>query len=106
MPAACRQGKIKVFFLGVGLDPLSWKPEILTACIFEGRTFDKIFKGMVTDKVDEGTGGFLLAGRKRKGVRDRAGSVMPGRRPGRRPRQLGLPGAGAGSAIAALCCQP
>ena len=64
---ACRQGKIKVFFLGVGLDPLSWKPEILTACIFEGRTFDKIFKGMVTDKVDEGTGGILLAGKKRKG---------------------------------------
>jgi hypothetical protein len=41
------------------------------------------------------------------GVRDRAGSVMArpaGQADG--PRQLGLPGAGAGSAIAALCCQP
>ncbi len=64
---AFRQGKMKVYYLGVGIDPLSWKPEILTACVFEGPTFDKIFRGMVTDKIDEGTGGFMLAGKKRKG---------------------------------------
>ena len=64
---AFRQGKMKVFYLGVGIDPLSWKPEILTVCVFDGPAFDKIFRGMVTDKIDEGTGGFILAGKKRGG---------------------------------------
>jgi hypothetical protein len=59
-------GRMRVFYLGVGLDPLSWKPEILTACVFEQNTFDEIFKDMVTNKIDEGTGGILLVGKTRK----------------------------------------
>jgi hypothetical protein len=66
--------KMKVFYLGIGLDPVSWKPEILTACVFEQAAFDRIFRDMVTDKIDQGTGGVLLVGRSRKGSRG------PGRR--------------------------
>ena len=74
-------GKMKVFYLGRGLDPLSWKPEILTACVFEQSTFDRLFKDMVTDKIDEGTGGVLLVGKTRKGGR------APGQRFGGLPFQ-------------------
>ncbi len=62
---AYRLGSMKIFYLGTGLDPLTWKPEILTACVFEEKAFNKIFSGMVTDKIDEGTGGVLLAGKAR-----------------------------------------
>lgn len=47
---------------GTGLDPLSWKPEILTICIFYDAAFTKLFATMITGKTDEGTGGVLLAG--------------------------------------------
>jgi hypothetical protein len=63
---AFRSGDIRVFYLGTGIDPVSWKPEILTACVFEERTFDEIFANMVIDKIDEGTGGILLAGNRRQ----------------------------------------
>lgn len=39
--------KIKPFLLGVGLDPVNWKPTILTVCVFPARLFDKLFSGMV-----------------------------------------------------------
>jgi hypothetical protein len=53
---------MKIYYLGTGLDPLSWKPEILTICIFDDAAFAKPFAAMITDKTDEGTGGVLLAG--------------------------------------------
>ena len=62
---AYRQGSMKVFYLGTGLDPLSWKPEILTACVFDEDSFDAIFMSMVPDKIDHGTGGYLLTGKAR-----------------------------------------
>jgi hypothetical protein len=40
-------GEIIVRFLGVGLDPLTWKPEILTVAIFSETAFDKIFADIV-----------------------------------------------------------
>ena len=76
---AIHSGKMKVFYLGMGLDPVSWKPEILTACVFEQGTFDRIFRDMVTDKIDEGTGGILLVGK------DRSGGRISGRRFGGLP---------------------
>jgi hypothetical protein len=74
---AFRSGGISVFYLGTGIDPVSWKPEILTACIFEERTFDEIFANMVTDKIDEGTGGVLLAGNTRE-IGGKAGRTYSG----------------------------
>jgi hypothetical protein len=38
---------VVVRFLGIGLDPLTWKPEILMIAIFEPRTFDHIFAKIV-----------------------------------------------------------
>ena len=59
---AVDDGSMRVRFLGAGIDPVSWKPEILTVCVFDEQTFTRIFAGMVPDKVDEGTGGYLLTG--------------------------------------------
>jgi hypothetical protein len=40
-------GSVTSWFLGIGLDPLTWKPEILVACIFYEEAFDTIFASMV-----------------------------------------------------------
>lgn len=40
-------GAITTWFLGIGLDPLTWKPEVLLACIFQEEAFDDIFASMV-----------------------------------------------------------
>lgn len=74
---AYQRGTMKVFYLGIGLDPLSWKPEILTACVFEEDEFDEIFEGMVTDQIDEGTGGHLMVGRIRP-IRGKSGKTYTG----------------------------
>jgi hypothetical protein len=44
---ARRSGSVVPWFLGIGLDPLTWKPEILVACIFLEDVFDAIFTSMV-----------------------------------------------------------
>jgi hypothetical protein len=44
---------IDVWYLGVGLDPLTWKPEILTVAVFKPEVFDTIFRDIVTEN-DEG----------------------------------------------------
>jgi hypothetical protein len=43
---AMREGDVTVRFLGMGLDPLSWKPLICLVCLWKGSVFDRIFKGM------------------------------------------------------------
>ena len=48
-----QSGSVEVYYLGIGLDPLSWKPEILTVAIFEPAAFDEIFADIV-DKNEEG----------------------------------------------------
>lgn len=48
-----RSDRYTVRFLGVGLDPLTWKPEILTVAIFEDEFFDKVFRDIV-EMNDEG----------------------------------------------------
>jgi hypothetical protein len=47
-----------VWYLGLGLDPLTWKPEILVACVIDAPTFDRIFGNMP----DENRKGELLIG--------------------------------------------
>jgi hypothetical protein len=46
-------GGVSVWYLGVGLDPLTWKPEILTAAVWEPDVFDSVFRDMVAEN-DEG----------------------------------------------------
>lgn len=43
------QGDARAYVLGVGLYPLTWKPEILLVCIFDERVFDRIFARMVVE---------------------------------------------------------
>jgi transcriptional regulator with XRE-family HTH domain len=52
--AAVRGGKVRVFFLGVGLDPLTLWGEILTAAVFDDDAFDELF-GSMLDHNHEGT---------------------------------------------------
>jgi hypothetical protein len=51
---ARREGKLRVFFLGVGLDPLTLWGEILTVAVFDDDAFDEIF-GMMVGQNHEGT---------------------------------------------------
>ncbi|MFI2511347.1 hypothetical protein [Streptomyces sp. NPDC018972] len=44
---ARQQKRVTVHFLGIGLDPLTWKPTILTTCVFNPDCFDDIFGGMI-----------------------------------------------------------
>jgi len=51
---ARQEGQLTVQVLGLGLDPLTWKPELLTVCIIDDAVFDVIFQDMVR-KGSEGT---------------------------------------------------
>jgi hypothetical protein len=44
---AVRGGAAQLHYLGIGLYPLTWKPEILVVSVFDAKTFDKVFAGMV-----------------------------------------------------------
>jgi hypothetical protein len=59
-----QDGSIVLKGLGVGLDPLTWKPELLTVCIFQEAIFDRVFASMVENN-DEGT---LIVGEKNVGL--------------------------------------
>jgi hypothetical protein len=48
-----QNGSIVLKGLGIGLDPLTWKPELLTVCTFQAAIFDTIFANMVR-RNDEG----------------------------------------------------
>ena len=43
---AVREGRARVRFLGLGLDPLTWKPEICLVCVWDAQAFDEIFASM------------------------------------------------------------
>lgn len=58
------QGDLKVWFLGIGLDPLTLKAEILTCAVWEGEAFDLLF-GTIVDTNEEG---ILFIGDDRKGM--------------------------------------
>jgi transcriptional regulator with XRE-family HTH domain len=51
---ARREGKLRVYFLGVGLDPLTLWGEILTVAIFDAAAFDELFAAMLAHN-HEGT---------------------------------------------------
>jgi hypothetical protein len=53
------QGEIDVRCLGIGVNPLTLKPEILTTAVFSASAFEQVFPGLLTDPSllpdDEGT---------------------------------------------------
>jgi hypothetical protein len=55
---ALLEGHAKLRFLGIGLDPLSWKPEACLVCIWDAVAFDSLFSKMLTDNAE----GKLLVG--------------------------------------------
>jgi hypothetical protein len=52
--AARREGRIKLHYLGTGLDALNFVADALTVAVFDAETFDDIFRDMV-DANEEGT---------------------------------------------------
>ncbi|GGN78511.1 hypothetical protein [Nocardia rhizosphaerihabitans] len=52
--AAVSAGELKYYALGLGLDPLTWKPELLTVAVFRHGSFDRIFGGGIVGNF-EGT---------------------------------------------------
>lgn len=64
LSAARDCGALNVWTFGVAIDPLCFKPELLTVCIFAADAFDEIFADM-TSSNDEGT---LLVGPSRHGI--------------------------------------
>lgn len=50
---ARRDGNIRIFFLGVGIDSLNYVGDVLTVAVFDADVFDTIFDGMV-EQNDEG----------------------------------------------------
>jgi hypothetical protein len=43
---ALRSSGVLVRYLGIGLYPLTWKPEVLIVCIFDDKTFDRLFRNL------------------------------------------------------------
>lgn len=71
MMLARQEGRLQVHFLGIGFDPLDWKPGLFTVCIFEARTFDRIFARLLNRKeksVKGGKEGVILLGSNGRGI--------------------------------------
>ncbi|GAA0381001.1 hypothetical protein GCM10010160_08720 [Acrocarpospora corrugata] len=45
-------GAASAWYLGIGLSPLTWKPEILIACVFDVPAFDQLFAGISTETAE------------------------------------------------------
>ena len=63
---ALRTGQVRVRFLGLGLDPLTWKPEVCLVCVWDAAAFDEIFAAM-GDRNEEGV--LVVGTRAREGYR-------------------------------------
>ncbi|BEL03317.1 hypothetical protein Q0Z83_015080 [Actinoplanes sichuanensis] len=68
---ARRSGALHVYALGLGLDPLTWKPELFTVCVFEPGAAERIFQAAVK-RTWEGT---VLRGTDGRGLRFDAATV-------------------------------
>jgi hypothetical protein len=49
---ARHQGRLRVYCLGLGVDPLTLVTDILMACVFDDQVFDTIFDGIVTTNAE------------------------------------------------------
>lgn len=59
-----RNGQLKIFAFGVALDPLTWKPELLTVCVIESKLFDSVFRGLVARDEE----GVIISGPNERGI--------------------------------------
>jgi hypothetical protein len=57
---AQRDGTASIRYLGIGLEPLTWKPEICVVCLWKDSVFDRIF----TDMVEINDEGVLIVGKR------------------------------------------
>lgn len=62
--AARKTGGLRLYVLGISLDPLTWKPELLLVCIIDALTFDDLF----ADIVQIGREGTIVVGPKGHGI--------------------------------------
>ncbi|HEY3469827.1 MAG TPA: hypothetical protein VGL47_32180 [Amycolatopsis sp.] len=69
--AAKKEGVLRLYVLGAGLDPLTWKPELLLICVFDHTAFDSLFAKIVP----KGTEGTIVVGPRGYGIPFDAGSV-------------------------------
>jgi len=46
------QGRLRVYCLGLGVDPLTLVTDILMVCVFDDEVFDAIFEGLVTTNAE------------------------------------------------------
>jgi hypothetical protein len=70
---ARRNGDVQVHFLGIGLDPLTWKPELCLVCVWDAPAFDEIFRAMVGHNEE----GLLITGEEGdRGMRFTAENVL------------------------------
>ncbi|GAA2211942.1 hypothetical protein GCM10009850_074030 [Nonomuraea monospora] len=49
---AYRRGAVRAYLLDVRLHPVSWKASLRIVCVFNARTFDRIFSGMVAKNAE------------------------------------------------------
>ena len=61
---AMQAGKLQVYWLGLGVDPLTMAADMLTVAVFDAEIFDAVFAGLVAGN-DEGR---LVTGRARAGA--------------------------------------
>jgi hypothetical protein len=65
------RGELRLRVLGIGLDPLTWKPELLLVCVFDHAAFDRLFAKIV----QHGKEGTIVVGPKGQGIPFEAESV-------------------------------
>ncbi|PRW64244.1 hypothetical protein [Actinopolyspora mortivallis] len=64
LEAARSAGRVVPWVLGIGLDPLTWKAEILTACVLDAPVFDSVFARIAVN----GQEGTVLTGPDGRGI--------------------------------------
>jgi hypothetical protein len=69
--AARARGELRPHVLGIGLDPLTWKLELLLVCVFDDSAFDTLFAKIV----QRGKEGTIVVGPKGHGIPFEAESV-------------------------------
>ncbi|MGH3739405.1 MAG: XRE family transcriptional regulator [Micromonosporaceae bacterium] len=57
---ARQAGRCRPYYLGLGIDPLTFVADLMTVVVFDAPVFDKLFAGMVTENVSENAEGRLI----------------------------------------------
>lgn len=52
MLEARNRDQMRLYFLGLGIEPLTWKAQIYSVCVFESGTFDQLFAEMTRENAE------------------------------------------------------